>query len=265
MFADRFRAVAHGREHAVFAAEIRQVFVVDVVGDVAERIAEQGGPVRGDPGVDVVAGRSDLGPGPGWVVDAEERTARHAIDAGGRNRGVIVVPTVVFDGDQARGLGTGPPGVVHPAAPDQADPIDVRARLRRSDHERGQVQVRLRLRAALVDEVAQAVVEAALRAMGRMLEVVEIEARAIVAGQGDAAIEVAIGATEELIDDPVQRHDAQAEVVDQAQVGGERPRVVAGVVVAGDIDGMVGEDGNAHGQVADSGRQHRVRARIRQA
>ena len=76
-------------------------------------------------------------------------------------------------------------------------------------------------------------------------EVVEVKIRTIVAAQRHAARQVAVGRAEQLVDDPVQRHDAQAQVGDQTQVGGEGNVVVVRVIVAGDIDGVVGQNGDS--------------------
>ena len=81
-----------------------------------------------------------------------------------------------------------------------------------------------------------------------MIQVEPVEIRAVVAAQGNAARQVTIGHAQQLIDQPVHGHDAQAEIVNQAQVGSERNMIVGRVVVAGDIHGMVGEDGNVHAQ-----------------
>ena len=104
----------------------------------------------------------------------------------------------------------------------------------------------LRMLAAFGDEIRHDVGQAALRAELGMLDIGPVQIRAVVAGQRHAARQVAIGAAQKLIHDPVHRDDAQAHVVDQAQVGGERDVVVVRVVIAGDIDGVIGQDGNAH-------------------
>jgi hypothetical protein len=91
-----------------------------------------------------------------------------------------------------------------------------------------------------------AIEQAALRAVRRMVEIMEIERRAVIAGQGHAAGQIAVRRADHLVHHPVQGHDAQAEIVDQAQVGGKGDMIVGRVVVSGNVDRVVGENGNAH-------------------
>jgi len=104
----------------------------------------------------------------------------------------------------------------------------------------------LRLVAAHVAEVAQAVVETALHAIGRVVDIDVVEVGAVVAGQGDTAVQVVVVPAEQAIDDALQRYDAQPQVVDQAQIRGEGDMIVARVIVSSDVVGMIGEDRNAH-------------------
>jgi hypothetical protein len=76
------------------------------------------------------------------------------------------------------------------------------------------VQIGLRLCATLGNEVLQAIEQAALRAVRRVVEIMEIEGRAVIAGQGHAAGQIAVRRADHLVHHPVQGHDAQAEIVD---------------------------------------------------
>ena len=64
----------------------------------------------------------------------------------------------------------------------------------------------------------------------------------------DGVLEVDLRVVER-VDHAVQRDDAVAEAGDRREVGGERDVVVGRVVVSVDVDGVVGEDRDAHGGV----------------
>ena len=133
----------------------------------------------------------------------------------------------------------------------QAFAVQVFACFRRGDDEAGQMQVRLRGRAFFLDEVGHAVEQAALRAVVPVIQVEVVEIRAVVATERHAASQVAVRCAQKLIHEPMYRHHTQTQIVDQAQIGGKRDVIVGRVIVAFDIDGVVGKNGDAHGALRD--------------
>ena len=173
---------------------------------------------------------------------AERALALVALRGGG-SVAVVVIPAVALDRDQAFALGLAPPVVAPPAAADQAGAIEDRARRGRDDHEARRVH----RRAGFRREIAQDAGESALRAAGRVVEVVPVEPRAIVEAERDRVLDARCRRrAEQHVDDARQRHDAQAAAMEQAQVRGQRDVVVVGVIVAADVVRVVGEDGDAH-------------------
>ena len=111
------------------------------------------------------------------------------------------------------------------------------------------MQVRLRIRAAFRDEVAHAAEQAALWTVRWVFQITEIEIRTVIAGQRHAVRQVPRRLAQQLLNHPMQRHDAQPQIVDQPQVRRKCQQVVRGVFVAGNIDGVVGKDRYAHARI----------------
>ncbi len=88
--------------------------------------------------------------------------------------------------------------------------------------------------------------QAALRAVLGMIAVEIVEVGAVVAGQRDAVSQIARGIAVQRVDHPVHGHDALAQTVDQFQIGCEGDVIVAVVIVSGNVDGVIGENRNAH-------------------
>ena len=181
------------------------------------------------------------------VVDGQERAARHAVDAGQRHGGVVVVPTVVLDRDQAR-MPARAATRRRPSSRGRPGRLDRCARAPRAKRSRTRSGAdRVARRAALGDEVEQAVVEAALRAMGGMIEVIEIEA----ASRHRRSVRRSDRDRDRRGRAAGRRPSAAARCAGRGRRSGadrrQTRRVVAGVVVAGNVDGVIGENGNAHG------------------
>ena len=139
-----------------------------------------------------------------------------------------------------------PPRVGPPSLAHHAGRVQHRARLRRSDHEAGDVELPL-LPRMLGGEVAQRIEHAALQSRRRMRQVEVIEVPAAIAGEGHhLAVQLALFVPEQCLHDVAQRHDPEATFGDLPQVGCERLEVVCAVVVPADARRLVGEDGDSH-------------------
>ena len=182
---------------------------------MAEGIAEQAGPVRRQPLPQPGLRLGDLVFSLRFVRHGVEVAADQAVGAWIGQAGVIVVPAVVLDGHQTRGLRRAPPGLAHPASTDQAGAVHLCPRCRVGNDEAGEVQARLCVATVGGAKVEQGVVEAALAPVRRVVEVVIVEIAAVVAAQGHGAVDVVCGQSERVLDHLPQRHDAQAETLDQ--------------------------------------------------
>ena len=210
-----------------------------------ERVAEVAHAVRPQALVEVAHGLVHFEHRARLAVHGEKIAARHAVRTLVAQVGMVVVPAVALDAHQAGGLGRVPPVVVHPAQVVQALAVHHRARLGIGDDEGRHLQVRVRV-ARLGRDPLQGGQEARLRPEPGIVHGAEIQHRAVIAGQRHAALQVAVRHAQPLLHHPVQRHHPPTQPRQQPKVGLQRHVVVMCVTAAGDVAGVVGEDGGFH-------------------
>src|SRR5688572_17265929 len=97
--------------------------------------------------------------------------------------GVVVIPAVVFDRDQARNGHFFPPVITDPTMTEQGPAVDDAPRFAAGDHKTGGMKLRLCGWSNLFAEILQDPKKAALQAVTRILEVSHIEVATIIKGQ----------------------------------------------------------------------------------